>query len=478
MVAKLPSHPRIAHRRAVWVAPGSRMAEGSFVICSGAALAWLSLPSEDSMAIFSWAAIVMGTTLLLAILLEARMGARGLLRADLLMLLALYGLTFFEFLFPQDWFRAVVTTQAATDGTAAVLVGFAGLALGRHLVVRSPWPRTSAAPLHFSGRAIAFVFTGCFLIGYFHMLWAVDFDVTELVAEMMEPRFAQPWGRGRLGGWAALLNELGALIYLIPPLAGVILARRRGYGTLLKLAVLSGLAFTLFYGFSSGTRNIFAVHVITFTIAYMAFLQRLSYSKALLIGLCAGAALLVSTHYMLEFRQVGLGRYIEEGGSSDRSESAAFVVDRNLITISQLTESFPERHDFLGLEIPYHALIHPIPRAIWRGKPKGLSESIEEALGASQLTLAVTFVGEAYMSGGFVGIMVFSLLFGAGAAWWNRVGKNARGNFDVALYASGFFTVALGMRSMLWITVAMLPTIALWVYGRWFLRKAKTPGNT
>ena len=172
------------------------------MICAGGALAWLNLPSEDPMTIFSSVAIVMGATLLFAILLEARTGARSLLRADLLMLLALYGLTFLEFLLPQDRFLTAVTAQAAADGTAAVLVGFAGLALGRHFVVRSPWPRASAAPLHFPGRAIAFVFMGCLFIGYFHMLWAVDFDVTELVAEMMEPRFAQPWGRGRLGGWA------------------------------------------------------------------------------------------------------------------------------------------------------------------------------------------------------------------------------------------------------------------------------------
>ncbi len=113
------------------------------MICSGVALAWLNLPSEDAMTIFSSVAIVMGATLLLAILLEARTGARSLLRADLLMLLALYGLTFLEFLFPQDRFPTAVTTQAAADGTAAVLVGFVGLALGRHLVVRSPWPRAS-----------------------------------------------------------------------------------------------------------------------------------------------------------------------------------------------------------------------------------------------------------------------------------------------------------------------------------------------
>ena len=59
---------------------------------------------------------------------------RNLIRTDLLMLLALYALTFLEFLFPQASFGDEVTVGGAVTGTAAVLVGFAGLAIGRHFV--------------------------------------------------------------------------------------------------------------------------------------------------------------------------------------------------------------------------------------------------------------------------------------------------------------------------------------------------------
>jgi oligosaccharide repeat unit polymerase len=323
-----------------------------------------------------------------------------------------------------------------------------------------------------------FVFVGAFLVGYFHMLWAVGFNVVELVSKMLEPRFAQPWGRGRYGGWVDLLNELGLLIYLIPPLAGIVLARRGAYRGTLKLIVVAGLLFTLFYGFSTGTRNVFAVHVITFVVAYLAFLPRLTFSRMLLVGGAAGLLLLVSAYYMLDFRPIGLGRYLDQGAPFIGEEEETLFIDDGLVNVSRLTGVFPDRHDFLGLEIPYHALIHPIPRAIWPGKPEGLSVSIEEALGARQTTLAATFVGEAYMSGGYLGVILASLLFGAAAARWNKVEQAARTNFDIALYASGFFAIALSMRSLLWLSVAILPTLALWVYGRWHLRRRRATNST
>jgi oligosaccharide repeat unit polymerase len=455
------------------------MGGASFVLCAGLGLAWINLPAEGSLEIFGSAAVVVGIALTLAVLLEFRAGVRNLLRADLLMLVALYALTFLEYLFPHpEAANHLVTSQSATDGTTAVLLGFAGLAVGRHILPGHARPRESVTPLQLAPRTIMFLFVGTFLVGYFHMLWAVGFNVVELVSEMLDPRFSQPWGRGRYGGWADLLNELGLLIYLIPPLAGIVLARHRVYRRTLKLIVVAGLLFTLFYGFSTGTRNVFAVHVITFVVAYLAFLPRLTFARMLLVGGAAGLLLLASAYYMLDFRQIGLGRYLDQGAPFVQDEDETLFIDDGLVTISRLTGVFPDRHDFLGLEIPYHALIHPIPRAIWPGKPEGLSVSIEEALGARQTTLAVTFVGEAYMSGGYLGVILASLLFGAAAARWNRVGQAARSNFDIALYASGFFAIAISMRSLLWLSVAILPALALWAYGRWHLRRLRATDST
>ena len=127
---------------------------------------------------------------------------------------------------------------------------------------------------------------------------------------------------------------------------------------------------------------------------------------------------------------------------------------------------FPDRFPYLGLEIPLNGLIRPIPRAIWPGKPAGLSYGIEDALGAEGLTLSATYVGEFYMAGGLVAVVIASLMFGAAGAAWNRMGLNLRSNIRLILFASGFFAAGLLMRSYMSSVPAVLPTLALYLLVR------------
>ena len=57
-------------------------------------------------------------------------------------------------------------------------------------------------------------------------------------------------------------------IQLIPPLAGIMLARAQRYPKWHLLLMVGALGLTLFYGFSSGTRNVFAGFLVTFLIGY------------------------------------------------------------------------------------------------------------------------------------------------------------------------------------------------------------------
>ena len=85
-------------------------------------------------AVFAEPAPVLGIALALAFWTEATGGVRNMIRADIFMLAVLYVLTFLEFLFPQPGLEARLTLQGAQTGVLAVLVGFAGISLGRHLV--------------------------------------------------------------------------------------------------------------------------------------------------------------------------------------------------------------------------------------------------------------------------------------------------------------------------------------------------------
>jgi oligosaccharide repeat unit polymerase len=439
-------------------------------ILVGMMLTSLILPSDSALGIFTTAAYGVGATLAVAVLMEATSGIRSLVRVDLLMFVALYGLTLLEFLFRQTGVEGLVSSTSATNGTYAVLVAFAGLALGRHFVAIRELPDHHSAFNELRPSSVFFMFLMVTLLGYLHILLAVDFDPFEAIRQMLLPRFSQSWARGQYGDAAALLYEVGALINLIPPIAGLIFARSRQYSTAQKVVVIIILAFTAFYGFSAGTRSTFVTYIMTFTGIYFITKPKLGLRHAFVFTSIMGTILVVGMILMLQFRTVGLG----EISSTERAE--VLYIDLDIVNISRLTDKFPDVYAYLGLEIPINALIRPIPRALWPGKPTGLSVPIETALDSGDgLTVSCTYIGEAYMAGGLIAVLIISLLLGAGAEMWNRVGLSSNQQFNQIVYVSGFLCAAIAMRSMLSMTPLMLPTIALWIFGKLWLSNTSVP---
>jgi oligosaccharide repeat unit polymerase len=443
------------------------------VILIGLLVTSVSLPSDGAVEIFSYAAYGVGVTLAVAILVEASSGIRSLIRVDLLFFLSLYGLTLLEFLFRQPHVEALVAPTMATYGTYAVLVAFGGFAIGRHFVPikQSLSPGFAVADLRPS--SVFFIFTVATFLGYLHIFLAVDFDVFEAIRQMLLPRFAQSWSRGQYGDAAALLYELGALINLIPPLAGLIFARAQQYSITQKAVVVIVLVFTAYYGFASGSRSVLVTYIMTFTAIYFITKPQLRLRYALMIGAMMLALLFAGILLMLQFRNVGLGEL-----SSTADSSQSFFIDLDIVSIARLTGKFPDGYDYLGIEVPFNALVRPIPRILWPGKPIGLSVPIETALDVGEGeggTVACTYVGEAYMAGGFLAVLAISLLFGAVAEMWNRVGLNSNQQFNQIVYVSGFLCAAMAARSMLSMVPLMLPTLALWILGRLWLSRSPVP---
>jgi hypothetical protein len=192
--------------------------------------------------------------------------------------------------------------------------------------------------------------------------------------------------------------------------------------------------------------------------------ENITWKRVVVVSCVSAGALFLAAYFMLQFRQVGLGSYVGTGGNAEGWRRETLFIDNNLPVISLLTDAIPQRYDYLGLELASFAVLHPIPRVLWPSKPEGLSVSAEAALGLRGLTLSSTFVGEAYMMGGYPAILMVGLLFGWLAGWWNRFGLDLRSNANVVLYASGFFAAVISMRSILWTTTAMLPTFVIWFY--------------
>lgn len=438
---------------------------GTSCLLAGLILAFTLYPSaETSAGMARISAIAVGIALLISILFDSRKGFYNLFRTDLLCLIALYGLTLLEFLFPQEEFNLAVDKVQAAQSLDMVLLGMAGLALGRHLVK----PKPSASQVKNLGNISSstlfrFVVISAFL-GFFYMLLSVQFNPIALINGMLGPRFTQPWGRGQYGDWFAFLSELTLLINAIPPIVGVMWNRRNNLSSLQKWITAAIFALVLFHGFTSGTRNIFVVYVATALIGYLITLSRYTLKNTLFPVLIAAVMTLFLSYHMLEFRGIGLHNYLTRQVYLQGETRETLFVDYNLMSLGPVLEAFPEQHEFLGPEVISWALVKPIPRALWPDKPKGLSISIEEVVGAKGWTVATTFIGESYMMAGWFGVLAMALFFGALAAWWNRRAIRGSSDYDLVIYALGFFGAAITMRSMFWLTTAILPVIALVVF--------------
>lgn len=418
------------------------------------------------------AAIGSGIGLVLSAIIDFRAGGvRNLIRADLMAILAFYFLTFFEFLFPQPDFDMMIGPELTRVGIYLVLTGLAGLLIGRHLwrPRRAPLQRVLTFPI--PAGLLILLFWACFVLGFAHMVIAVNGNIGEMLHQFMEPRFSQPWQRGRLGDWKALLVELGLLIFLIPPIAGIVLARRHRFNLFQIVPVIAAVLLVFFFGFTGGTRNVFCSYLVTLLIGYAFALPAGRKRELLLLCFTSAVVMFFATFVMLEFRTIGFRNWLKGNYQKMESRERTLFVDYNLFAICKLVEIFPDRRPYLGWEIPYNAIIRPIPRALWRGKPEGLSTSIEDALGVSGLTIAASFVGEAYMAGGFVAVLLTGLFFGTITGWWSSLASTRNSELGILIYASGFFAAVISMRSLFVFTTALLPTLAAVVGGIFLVRR-------
>jgi hypothetical protein len=243
--------------------------------------------------------------------------------------------------------------------------------------------------------------------------------------------------------------------------------QRRKFTLIQQAIAVSLLSLVLFEGFAGGTRNVFLTHLVTFSVTFALLMPRMTLTRLATLAAPVLAVAWFAIYYLPEIRTVGLRNFELETARTD-----TLFVDLNLVNVAILTEALPTYVPYLGLEIPFTAIIRPIPRALWPGKPEGLSVSIEQIIGVSGMTLSATFIGEFWMAGGMTAVGLSALIFGAVSARWNRVGAAANTNMKLILFAAGFFPAGICMRSFLSAVPPLLPVIALHLF-MFFLRRSQ-----
>lgn len=449
-------------------APPVASAAGTACFLVAIALAYMLYPAEETATLMATVvARTVGIGFVISIFLDSRDGLRNLLRTDLLCIVGIYGLTLAEFLFVQEEFEGMTTPAQTTLALNIVLLGLAAMVIGRHLISPQPMQSDWLKLDDMSSETLFKVFIVAAFLGYLNMLLSVHFNIFDMVDEMLGPRFSQPWGRGRLGGWRTLLNELALLNYIIPPLTGVIWNRQRFFSKFNVVIVLVVFLLTLFHSFAGGTRNVFIAHLATFSMGYLLTLPKNTFRNTMLPLFAVGFITIYGSYHMLEFRNIGLRNYVTNQVYASDTTRDTLAVDYNLASIGWIAEAMPQNHEFIGLEILTWSLVKPVPRALWPAKPEGLSVSIEEIAGAEGWTVAATYLGESYMMAGMFGVASVSMFLGALAAWWNRMAMREQSDYALVVYALGFFAAGITMRSMFWLTTAILPVIALIVFRKY-----------
>lgn len=406
-------------------------------------------------------AIIVGVAIAFSFWFDNSRGWQNLFRVDILCLTALYYLTLVEFLYPQEQFNQLLTPEQTAQALYVLLIAFGSLAIGRHFNFFKPAPQGWLNFENIPNQALFRLFLISALLGYFYIFLSVDFDPFKVFDALLGPRFGVPWGRGRLGDWRSLLIELKLLVYVIPPLAGIIWNRRQDFRPWQIFLVIAVFAFTLFEGFAGGTRNVFSSHLATFLGGYFLSLKRPNIFNIAIPSAVMGYAMVFATRHMLGFREMGIRRYLETAAYTSERVQDTLSVDYNLNSLALLVDAFPKKHDFLGLEVLFVFATKPIPRVLWPGKPENLSVSIEQILDAKGWTVAATYIGESYMIGGILAVIVISLALGMLASWWSRTAAFNTSGYGFVINALGFFTGGITMRSLSVLTTSLLPIVAL-----------------
>lgn len=422
--------------------------------------------------VYRHCAIWLAPTLGISLAIQAAGNLRRLIRADVVALFVLYFLTFAEFLNPSVQVLFAGLTGKAHQASWMVLVTFISISLGRHFPLPIGLKPFGMPSISLSG--LFWIALACFFLGYLWPLISVNFNPVTWVTEALGPRFSQSWQRGRLGDWSSFLSELELLHFAFAALMGVMFSARPGLPLISRVTLVLLVLFMMFLDFAAGTRYVLVVKVGLMISGYVAGSRRADSMKFWFAAALGLAIIWFASGEMLRLRNVGLAAYFGEENSQELS--GGFLIDNNLITIARAVAVFPDSYPYPGADIVVSSLTKWVPRAIWPGKPADWGTSLEEAFGLDgSYTLAVTVTGEAYLISGWLSLIVVGLLIGSVCTVWNRLGEMVRSNLDLVVYVSLFFPLALCMRSLQFTTVAILPTFAIYLFGKFLASKRQRP---
>lgn len=298
----------------------------------------------------------------------------------------------------------------------------------------------------------------CFVLGMFNFVYSVDFDIPRMFSYVGEQRWAMPWNRGQLGGWDTFRDQTQYFGYVLPSLTAVLIARR-GLRHPQTLFAIACSAIVLLFLSTGGGRRIVAAPMGAALIVWLQLNPGQRVRNAVVVA--AGAALMAWTaQFMLNVRSAGYEAYLERG-----SEYDYLHVDDNFLRLAQVIEIVPARRNFVGSQQVVFALVRPVPRVLWPGKPVSPGFDLPTEVGMKGLSLSTSIIGEWYLSWGWLAVIFGGWFHGRLAAIANTMRTGARSNPIV--YGLLVMVLMAGMRSMIDLVLMSYALAAWWAVAKW-----------
>jgi oligosaccharide repeat unit polymerase len=308
-----------------------------------------------------------------------------------------------------------------------------------------------------------------FLLGISRFAVATDFNLIAMFQSIGSGRWDAPWARGQLGGWDSFLDHLQYFGYLTAVLT-VVVGRRIGWLNWRTIvSALMSVVMALFL-VQSGSRRVIGVVVGMALIFWILVQDRgLKVKHAVAIALTV-IALLFAMQFMLQYRNVGLTVALSEPAVEQQalSPNEYLHVDDNFYRLCQVIQLIPDPHPYVYHGYLVYALVRPIPRVLWPGKPVDAGFDLTRAVGDREVSYSCSVIGELYMSLGLLGIALGGWLYGRLAALVNGVLSQSTAVGGVVIYSIGAMALFSGMRSMLELVLVSYVLIAWVVLSRLF----------
>lgn len=359
----------------------------------------------------------------------------------------------------QGLYRIDASNAAIEIAFLAIGLFAAGISVGGGIFLGGmPEGLRRLGRVELTDRQVLGLVTFCFCAGVFYFLFMARFSPSLIWEGLFERgRFAAPWARGALGNWHSFVEQLNYFGYLLPPLTAIIFMRSRSY-TYVKVAYCALLSFGFLIFLAQGGGRTALGAILGSAILVGVLLSRRALKPAHIVSMMLAVfAVQVGMNVVLQYRNAGMAKLRLKDWAFSRVR-----VDDNFNRLAQTVYFVPTFYPYTGLQFVYFALIRPIPRALWPGKPIYQGFTVQQALGEDSTSLTNSVVGESYSGWGLPLVFAMGAFFGAAARWWQQTLEENPTSGGVLLYGLGTMALFCTLRGFVNIVLISYPIVSLW----------------